>query len=225
MKRDGVEALSSEKEGKHMKKYTVTVSREFGCGAREIARRLASELGVPLYDKTLVDLAAQRAGVNTEMFKDVDEVVVKKKSSAILKEFGYGSTFSFYSEEAIDAQAFVIRDIANKRESCIMFGRCADYILREHPNVVNFFLYAPMSYRISHIANSYDLDYREAEKLIRRVDRQRHSYYKYVTGKNRGDRSNKQMFLDVSAFGTEGSVKMMLDAVHYLYGTSAGHAD
>lgn len=201
-----------------MKKYVITISREFGCGAREIARNLASELGVPLYDKDLVDMAARRAGVSVEMFKNTDEVVVKKNASTLLKEFGYGSTFSFYSEAALDAQAYVIRDIANKKGSCIMFGRCADYILREHSNVTNFFLYAPMEYRIQHIADAYDIDHREAGKLIKRVDRQRHNYYKYATGRNRGDRQGKDMFIDVKAFGVEGSVKMMADAIHYLYG-------
>lgn len=201
-----------------MKKYVITISREFGCGAREIARNLASELGVHLYDKDLVDMAARRAGVSVEMFKNTDEVVVKKNASTLLKEYGYGSTFSFYSEAALDAQAYVIRDIANKKGSCIMFGRCADYILREHSNVTNFFLYAPMEYRIQHIADAYDIDHREAEKLIKRVDRQRHNYYKYATGRNRGDRQGKDMLIDVKAFGVEGSVKMMADAIHYLYG-------
>lgn len=201
-----------------MKRYVVTISREFGCGAREIAIRLASQMGVPLYDKELVDMAAEMAGVSTDIFKDTDEVVVSKSFGSLFKEFGYGSTTQFYSEEAIGAQAQVIRDIANKRESSILFGRCADYILREHPNVVNFFLYAPIEYRIEHIAKSYDLDSREAAKLIKRIDRQRHNYYKYVTGKNRGDRNGKEMLIDVEAFGVDGSVKMMKDAIEYLFG-------
>lgn len=200
-----------------MKKYVVTISREFGCGTREIAIRLASEMGIPLYDKALVDMAAQMVGVNTDIFKNTDEVVVSKNIGNLLKEFSYGSTTFFYSEDAIEAQARVIRDIANKRESCILFGRCADYILREHPDVVNFFLYAPMEYRICHIAEVYELDRREAAKLIKRVDRQRHNYYKYVTGKNRGDRNGKDMLIDVEAFGVEGSVKMMKTAIEYLF--------
>lgn len=124
---------------------------------------------------------------------------------------------NFYSEDAIKAQARVILDIANRRESCILFGRCADYILREHPNVINFFLYAPMDYRVQHIANGYEIGERESVKLIKRIDRQRHNYYKYVTGRNRGDRNGKQMFIDVETFGVEGSVKMMRTAIEYLY--------
>ena len=200
-----------------MKRYIITISREFGCGAREIARQLASELGIPFYDKDLVDMAARKAGVHVDVFKNTDEVVVKKNSSKLSREFSYGSSTAFYSEQAIEAQASVIRDIANRPESCIMFGRCSDYILREHPNVINFFLYAPMSYRVKHIAENYDLDDRESAKLIKRVDKQRHNYYKYVTGQNRGDRNGKDMLIDVEAFGVEGTVKMMKDAIAYLY--------
>lgn len=200
-----------------MKRYIITISREFGCGAREIARKLASELGVTFYDKALVDMAAQKAGVHVDVFKNTDEVVVKKSSGKLLREFGYGSSTAFYSEQAIDAQASVIRDIANKPESCILFGRCSDYILREHPNVINFFLYAPLSYRVQHISKGYNLDDRESTKLIKRVDKQRHNYYKYVTGQNRGDRSGKNMLIDVEAFGVDGTVKMMKDAIEYLY--------
>lgn len=203
-----------------MKKYVVTISREFGCGAREIAIKLASHMGIPLYDKELVDMAAQMAGVNSDVFKDTDEVVVSKLFGRLSKEFGYGSTTQFYSEKAIEAQAQVIRNIADKKESCVLFGRCADYILREHDNVINFFLYAPLEYRIEHISKAYDLDRREAAKLIKRVDRQRHNYYKYVTGKNRGDRNGKELLIDVEAFGVDGSVKMMENAIKYLYGES-----
>lgn len=203
-----------------MKAYVVTISREFGCGAREIARKLASELGVALYDKELVDMAARKAGVHVDVFQQSDEIVGKKESR-LFKEFGYGSSTQFYAENAIDMQSSVIRELANeaelKKKSCIMFGRCADFVLRERSNVINFFLYAPMDYRVKHIAEGYQLDTRESAKLIKRVDRQRHNYYKYVTGQNRGDRNGKEMLIDVAAFGVDGCVKMMKEAIMYLY--------
>lgn len=201
-----------------MGKVIITISREFGCGAREIARKLASDLGIPFYDKDLVDLAAQKAGVHVDIFKNSDEVIMSRSASRLFREFGYGSSTAFYSEKAIEAQAEVIRAIAEKPESAILFGRCSDYILREYPNVINFFLYAPISYRVRHIANAYELDARESAKLIKRVDKQRHNYYKYVTGQNRGDRNGKNLMIDVEAFGVDGTVEMMKDAVKNLYG-------
>ncbi len=195
-----------------MKRYIITISREFGCNAREIGRTLASRLGVPFYDKDLVDLAAEKAGVNREVIKESDEVM-NKKQNRLFDEFGYGSSTTFFSEKAINAQAQVIHEIANRKESCIMFGRCSDYILREYPNVLNFFFYAPMNWKISHIARTYELTVKNAEKMINRIDKQRHNYYKYVTGMNRGDRSGKHVMLDVSVYGVEGSVELLSEAV------------
>ena len=195
-----------------MNKCIITISREFGCGAREIARGLASKTNVPFYDKDLVDLTAQRAGVHVDTIKDADEVIHKKQSN-LFSEFSYGSTTAFYSEKTINAQAMVIRDIANKNETCILFGRCSDYILREYSNVLNFFLYAPIDARIKHIAKTYDIYSRDAEKMIKRVDKQRHNYYKYVTGKNRGDRNGKNVMIDVDAYGVEGTIQLMYDAI------------
>ena len=201
-----------------MKKVIITISREFGCGAREIARKLASELGIPFYDKDLVDMAAAKAGVHVDIFKNSDEVLSSRSASKLFREFGYGSSTAFYSDKAIAAQADVIRSIAEKPDSAILFGRCSDYILREYPNMLNFFLYAPISYRVRHIAGAYDLDAKESAKLIKRVDKQRHNYYKYVTGQNRGDRNGKNLMIDVEKFGVDGTVKMMVAAIENLYG-------
>ena len=201
-----------------MKKIIITISREFGCGAREIARKLASDLGITFYDKDLVDMAAQKAGVHVDVFKNSDEVIMSRTTSKLFREFSYGSSTSFYSEQAIAAQAEVIKKIADGSESAILFGRCSDYILREYPNIINFFLYAPLGYRIQHIANAYELNAKEAAKLIKRVDKQRHNYYKYVTGQNRGDRSGKNLMIDVETFGVDGTVEMMKAAIRNLYG-------
>lgn len=195
-----------------MRKYIVTISREFGCNAREIARTLASRLGVPFYDKDLVDMAADKAGVHVDIIKESDEIM-NRKQNTLFNEFVYGSSTSFYSEQAIQAQAEVIREIADKKESCVMFGRCSDFILREYPNIINFFFYAPLEERIKHIAKSYDLTEKNAEKMIKRIDKQRHNYYKYVTGRNRGDRIGKHVMLDVSTYGIEGSVKLLCEAI------------
>lgn len=188
-------------------KYAITISREFGCGAREISRKVASKLGIKLYDKDLIDEVAKEAGVHVDVIKKSDE-----KARRFFKEFSYGSSTTFYSEKAIDAQAKVIREAADK-ESCILFGRCADYFLREYQNCINIFLYAPLDKRIEHISRGYELDVRSAEKMIKKVDRQRHNYYKYVTGRNRGDRDGKHLMIDVSYYGIDGTAELICKAV------------
>lgn len=195
-----------------MGNYLITISREFGCGGREIAIKLASKMGVSVYDKDLIDMTAKEAGLSVEDIKEPDEEV-SQPSKILFREFGYGSSTAFYSEKAIKAQTEVIRRIADKGNTCIFFGRCSDYILKEYPNVLNFFIYAPLEKRIAHIAESYKLDYKDAEKMIKRVDRQRHNYYKYVTGYNRGDRIGKHVEIDVSTFGIDKTVQLMYEAV------------
>lgn len=188
-------------------KYAITISREFGCGGREIGRKIAAEMGVKFYDKDLIDETARKAGVHIDIVKESDE-----KARKFFKEFSYGSSTTFYSEKAINAQAEVIREAANK-ESCVLFGRCADYFLREYSNCINIFLYAPLQERIWHISKDYDLDLKSAEKMVKKIDRQRHNYYKYVTGRNRGDRDGKHLMIDVSYYGIDGTVELICKAV------------
>jgi len=189
-----------------MKRYVITISREFGCNAREIGRQLASSLGVKFYDRELVDLTAQKIGIDSNYLSDSDEH--DKVKDGFYIEFGYGSTTAFYSEKAIEAQAWVIREIAN-RESCVMLGRCSDYFLSEFDNIINVFVYAPLEFRIKHISDSYDLSLINAKKMIKRIDKQRHNYYKYVTGKSRGDRNGKNLLVDAEMFGIEGTVDII----------------
>ena len=204
------------KEKYRVEKYIITISREFGCNAREIGRSLAAKLNIEFYDKDLVDMAAEKAGINRDLFHDGDDIIDPKKRG-FLQIFGYGSSQSFYDDKLIDAQAEIIKELANRKESCIFFGRCSDYILREYSNCMNVFLYAPLDFRIRHMAKAYDLDEKAAEKLIKRVDKQRHNYYKYVTGKDRGNRDLKNVMLDVGRFGTEETIEIIYHIVTRTY--------
>jgi cytidylate kinase len=185
-----------------MKKVIVTLGREFGCNAREIGRQLAAKLGVGFYDHELVDRAALRAGISGGMVLNNDD-------------FDYGMDKCFYTEKAIEAQGFVIRDIAN-HESCVLLGRCSDFFLAEFPSVLHAFVYAPLPYRIHHVSEAYKLDGRAAEKLIAKIDEKRHSYYRYVTGRNRGDRHGRNLMIDVEKFGIEGTVELICQACRRL---------
>lgn len=200
-----------------MKNFNITISREFGCNAREISRILASKLGVELYDKDLVDMAAERAGISLDVFMDADKIVDSPEEQ-LTKSFGYGSGTAFYSDKAIQAQIEVIREIANKKEPAIFFGRCADYVLREYPDTLNVFLYAPLEERVKHMMEAYQLSERSAQKMIKRIDRQRHNYYKYVTGVNRGDRNLKHFMIDVHKFGSEKTAEIIYQIAQMEFG-------
>ncbi len=202
-----------------MDKFIITVSREFGCGARDIARGLASELLVPFHDRDLVEMTVKKAGISQKDASGFfDEDCMPGNQRSLWSVFGYGSSDAFFTDKAIEAQKQCIREIAERPESCIIFGRCADYILREHHNVLRFFLYTPVEKRIAHIAESYGLTEKEAAKMVKRIDKQRHNYYKYVTGHNRGDRIDKSVMIDVSCFGSQGTIELMLQALRVFQG-------
>lgn len=200
-----------------MKKFVITISREFGCNAREISRRVAAELGIELHDRDLITQAAQKAGINRDDLDDMDSILDKNTKNVFAK-FGFGASTPFYSDKAVVAQAETIKELAEKPGSQLFFGRCADYFLRSYPNRLNVFLYAPKDFRIDHMAKSYNLERRAAEKVIKRIDREKHNYYKYVTGKNRGSRDTKHLMIDVSEFGTDGAVDMICHAAELMFG-------
>lgn len=192
-----------------MGNYVITIGREFGCNAREVGRILAAELNVKFYDKELVERASKIAGLpeNIKHEKSTPPSIIDNFKT----EFGYGITPSYFSYKAVESQAQVIREIANS-ESCVMLGRCSNYFLRGFENILNVFLYAPISYRIKHISEAYGLKPTDAEKLIKKIDKKRHLFYKYVTGENRGDRNLRDLMIDVQVFGVKGSVELILKA-------------
>lgn len=197
-----------------MKHFTITIGREFGCNAREIGRQTAAVLGVKFYDKELVTLAAKEGGVEKMTF------FAPKEHPGITDnfqtEFGYGISGMFYSPKAVEAQAGVIRKIAGS-ENCVMLGRCSDYFLQDLNSTLSIFVYAPLSYRVTHISQAYGLTQKQAQKMIAKIDRKRHRYYKYITGKNRGDRHGRNLMIDVEKFGVEGAVKIITDAAKLLF--------
>lgn len=196
----------------------ITIGREFGCNAGELGRRLAAKLGVKFYDKELTSQAATLAGVDDmAVFNPDKKETEKEKMHRYIEEFGYGASTAFFSEKAIQAQAFVIRKIANT-ESCVMFGRCADYFLSEFDFTLNVFLYAPDSFRIAHVTNAYGLDEIQAKKLIKKIDKKRHNYYKFVTGKNRGDRHGRNLMIDMQAFSLDDAVDLIYTATQKKFG-------
>lgn len=196
-----------------MKKFVITIGREFGCNAGEVGRRLAAKLGVSFYNRELASEAAAIARIDENLAVTSDgKIFGKGNLQHYIEEFGYGVSKAFYTQEAVEAQAYVIRWLANT-ESCVMFGRCADYFLSEFDFTMNVFLYAPEEFRVRHISSAYNLDEAGARKLIKKIDRERHNYYKFVTGKNRGDRHGRNLMIDMNMFSVDDAVNLIYEAV------------
>ena len=193
--------------------FVINIGRQLGSGGKDIGEIIARRLGVRLYDKELLTLAARQSGLCAEFFEKADE---KESRSVLSTMIGYlrspfagdcGGVTSVLSNDALfKIQSDVIRDVA-ERESCIFVGRCADYILREHPRRVDVFISASEADRIRRICARTD----EARAQMERGDARRAGYYNYYSSKTWGAAATYHLCIDSSVFGDEGTADFILE--------------
>ena len=194
-----------------MKKRIITISREFGSGGRTIGKELAERLAVPCYDKELIEQLADETGLAKKYIEEQGEYAPSKNpfTYAFVGRNINGMSIADY---LWNEQRKKILEIAD-RESCVIVGRCADYILRERDDVLNVFVHAPIADRAKRIVELYGETNTAPEKRLREKDKKRALNYHYYTEQEWGRSQNYKMTLDSSAFGIEGCVDMILKAV------------
>lgn len=196
------------------KKMILTIGRQFGCGGREIGQLLAKELGIGYYDKELIAMAAKESGLCEDVFEKADERASNGLSYAFAMSYSsfLGGMMPFNDILSNDGlfkiQSDVIRDLAEK-ESCVLVGRCADYILRDKPNCVSFFVHGSPEYRIHKIVERQNLTVEEAKELMEKTDKSRSAYYNYYTNKTWGEAASYNLSIDASILGVEETVNFM----------------
>ncbi|MGI6004841.1 MAG: AAA family ATPase [Christensenellales bacterium] len=181
----------------------VTINRQYGSGGHEIGRRLAQEMDIAFYDKELLSITAQRTGMPEDLLSLHDE----RLSTSSMYLIGAGA---FSSEPPLNDRIFLaqfkaIKAIAQS-ESCVIVGRCSDYVLTEHQHSAHIYIRAPLSERIGRIADMYEVSRKKAKEVIARVDKQRDNYYQHYTQRRRDDPENYHLTIDSSALGVQGSV-------------------
>lgn len=193
-----------------MKKRIITISREFGSGGRTIGKELAERLGVPCYDKELIEQLADETGLAKKYIEEQGEYAPTKNpfTYAFVGRNINGMSIGDY---LWNEQRKKILEIAD-RESCVIVGRCADYILRERDDVLNVFVHAPLADRAKRIVELYGETSTAPEKRLREKDKKRALNYRYYTEQEWGRSQNYQITLDSSAFGIEGCVDLILKA-------------
>ncbi len=193
-----------------MDKIIINVGRQFGSGGKLVALALGKKLGIPVYDNELITKAAESSGFSPDVFKIKDE---KRNlfpvSSFFATPFGSGKNF-LNGENLFLIQSSVIRETAEK-ESAIIVGRCADYILRDMDCTVDVFITAPEEIRIKRIMERMNLNREKAEDLMEKTDRKRETYYNYYTFGNWGVASNYDLCVDSSILGIEGTAEYIID--------------
>lgn len=186
----------------------ITIGREFGSGGREIGEKLAKKLGIPCYDKEIVEQVAIESGLlKEEIEKKGEYLSASGKMSTIF------TLYNLYSNMTKDdiiwhAQVKVINQLAEKGP-CVIVGRCADYILRERNDVFNVFIYSDMDKRKERIAKLYsDI---APEKLIKEKDKKRAAYYRHFTEMEWGEARHYDICLNSGALGIDECVKVLSD--------------
>lgn len=186
-----------------MKHFVITVGCEFGSGGPAIGKMLAKSLGIEYYDRDLVDKVVEKIGVEKHLVEEADN----KNFVPYGIETSLGTRYTNLSNKVIYTQFDVIRKMA--KSSCVIIGRCSDYILKGQDDVVNVFVYAPTEVRIKTIMEKMNLSERHAAEVIRDYDNALHRRYKYITGTYRGDRHNRHLLVDSSVLGWEKTAKFI----------------
>ena len=195
-----------------MKKVVITIARQYGSGGKTIGEMLAKELGIPYYDKDLMRLASEDSGINEALFVKADEKVKNTRLFKIARNTYHGELISPESDDFVsndnlfNYQAKIIKQLA-KEESCVIIGRCADYILQDYDNVLSVFVHAPREFCMEQAKKKLSMSDKEIERYIAKTDKRRADYYEYHTGRSWTDARNYDLCLDSSKLGFERCVE------------------
>ena len=193
-------------------KVVITIARQYGSGGRTVGEMLSKDMGIHYYDKELIKLASEESGINERLFVNADEKIKMTKLFKMVKNIYTGQLIPPESDDFVsdknlfNYQAKVIKNLAEE-ESCVIVGRCADYVLKDYDNVLSVFVHAPKDYCMEQAAKKVSMPSKELEKYIAKIDKRRADYYKFYTGREWTDARNYDLCLDSSKLGFERCVE------------------
>lgn len=206
--------------------FVITIGRQFGSGGRELGKLLASTFGIEYYDKELLQEAAKQAGMSTEFFERSDERAPSFLSGMFAIGTGYNpaSCYScsptFVGDGVYNAQNEFIRNIA-KEKSCVIVGRSADYVLREHPRCLKIFVHSSDDDCIERIMRRGDKPTAEqARQIAHKTNKLRANYYNFYTDKRWGDAASYDLTLNTSLLKMEDAVAIIAEYIRRRFGVN-----
>lgn len=200
------------------KYFTICITRTCGSGGTTIAKKLADAYGIDLYDRKLLRLASEDSGISEAMFAQADEDVKNSILYKVSRKVYNGELIppesgNFVSDQNLfNYQAKVLKELS-ARESYVVVGRCADYILRNHANAISVYLYASKEECLRHEMEYMGYTQGQAMKEIKRMDRYRRDYYVYHTGRKWKNPENYDLCLNTEKLGYEGTKEFIMDYV------------
>lgn len=196
-----------------MEKFTITITREFGSLGRSIARELSQILGVEFYDRDIVEEVANKLNLPVSTVSNEEE---KSRHSFFPRMFPLGTDEEYMQDIIFDVQKDIILNLA-KKSSCILVGRCSDFLLEKEKNNINIFIYASYEKRLQNCVDTLGMTESEAKRMILSVDKARNAYHKKYAGYLPGDPEHKQLMIDSSLLGVTGTAKLIAEIVHQLF--------
>jgi cytidylate kinase len=190
----------------------ITIGRQHGSNGHAVAETLAKRLNIPCYSKEIVDRTARDSNFSSEVIRSYDEKRISPFVAPSTHFFGMDEGFRLNMQIA-SAQFDAIRSLANEGDA-VFVGRCADYVLRGREDLVRVFLLADMPYRIKTVMERKNLNRDQAKKLIKEVDKDRSSYYRYYTDQVWGASDCYDLCLNVGRVGVEGAAKVIEDFIN-----------
>lgn len=192
-----------------MDHYVVTINRQFGSLGRPIARKMSEILQVEYYDRDIVDAVAKETGLQVSEISNEEE---SARTGFFYMKFPLGRGTTETQDQIFDAQRRIIADIAD-RKSCIIVGRCSDYILRDVKHLIRIFIYAPVSKRLQNCIDNLHMEPETARRMIPDVDKARDAYHLRYTGYKPSDFSHTDIMIDSSFLGIDGTAMYLCDLV------------
>ena len=195
-----------------MDNIVITIARQYGSGGKTIGAMLARDLGINCYSREILKMASEESGINERLFGQADERVKIASWFKVLKKPYEGELLppessGFVSDENLfNYQAKVIKDLAEK-ESCVIVGRCADFVLKDYPNVMSVFIHADKDFCMERSLERNSMTRPEMERFIEKTDKYRGDFYRYYTGHQWEDARNYDLCLNSGKLGFEKCVE------------------
>ncbi|MCD7735770.1 MAG: cytidylate kinase-like family protein [Lachnospiraceae bacterium] len=201
----------------------VTIARQFGSGGKTVGQMLAKDMGVRCYEKEIIRMASEESGINEALFNETYEKLKRTPLFGKTKGEYKGRLIPPDSDEFVsdhnlfNYQAKIIRDLA-ERESCVIVGRAADYVLKDYPGLVSVFVHAPRAYCVRQAIERNACTDRDVEKFVEKTDKYRSDFYNYYTGKKWNDARNYDLCLNSQRLGFEGVMKAIESYIRLRFG-------
>ena len=195
-----------------MKNAVITIARQYGSGGKTIAAMLAKDLGINCYGREILKMASEESGINERLFGMSDEKLKHSVLMKLLKRPYEGDLIppessGFVSDDNLfNYQAKVIKELAES-ESCVIVGRCADYVLRDFPNVISVFIHADREFCLEQAMERNSMSLKEMQRFIEKTDKYRGDFYKYYTGHEWSDARNYDLCLNSGKLGCKKCVE------------------